>query len=87
MIGVNLGHLGYLAEIEQNQIDDMISMMVADNYKIESRIMLEGCVYRNQSKLYENIALNDIVLGRAGNLRIIDFKVYVNDEYLNLFLI
>lgn len=85
MIGVNLGHLGYLAEIEQNQIDDMISMMVADNYKIESRIMLEGCVYRNQSKLYENIALNDIVLGRAGNLRIIDFKVYVNDEYLNLY--
>lgn len=85
MIGVNLGHLGYLAEIEQDHIEDTISMIIDNNYKIESRIMLNGSVYRNDTKIYEDIAFNDIVLGRAGNLRIIDFKVYVNDEYLNLY--
>jgi NAD+ kinase len=47
--------------------------------------MLNGCVYRNGKTIYEDIALNDIVLSRFGNLGIIDFKVYVNDEYLNLY--
>lgn len=85
MIGVNLGHLGYLAEIERDNIEETISMIIDNNYKIESRIMLNGDVFRDGKKLYEDIALNDIVLGRAGTLRIIDFKVYVNDEYLNLY--
>lgn len=85
MIGVNLGHLGYLAEIERDNIEETVSMIIDNNYKIESRIMLNGDVCRNGRKLYEDIALNDIVLGRAGALRIIDFKVYVNDEYLNLY--
>ena len=85
MIGVNLGHLGYLAEIEQDNIEETVSMIIDNNYKIESRIMLNGSVYRNDKKLYEDIAFNDIVLGRAGMLKIIDFKVYVNNEYLNLY--
>lgn len=85
MIGVNLGHLGYLAEIERDNIEETVSMIIDNNYKIESRIMLNGDVCRDGRKLYEDIALNDIVLGRAGALRIIDFKVYVNDEYLNLY--
>lgn len=85
MIGVNLGHLGFLAEIEKDNLDDTINMIVDNKFRIESRIMLNGCVYRNNTKVYENISLNDIVLGRSGNLRVIDFKVYVNDEYLNLY--
>ncbi|MDE7430736.1 MAG: NAD(+)/NADH kinase, partial [Lachnospiraceae bacterium] len=66
MIGVNLGHLGYLAEIERDNIEETISMIIDNNYKIESRIMLNGDVFRDGKKLYEDIALNDIVLGRAG---------------------
>lgn len=85
MIGVNLGHLGYLAEIEPDNIENTISMIIDNKYKIESRIMLHGSVYRSDTKIYEDIAFNDIVFGRAGNLRIIDFKVYVNNEYLNLY--
>lgn len=85
MIGVNLGHLGYLAEIEPDNIEDTITMILENKYKIESRIMLHGSVYRDGTEMYEDIAFNDIVFGRAGNLRIIDFKVYVNNEYLNLY--
>ncbi len=85
IIGVNLGTLGYLAEVEQEHIDDMISMIVDEKYKIESRIMISGDIYRDGKRLYQDIALNDIVFTRASVLKVIDFKVYVNDEFLNLY--
>ena len=85
IIGINLGHLGYLTEIEPDSIEDTFNLIFDDRFKIESRIMIEGSVYRNGKKIYDDIALNDIVLGRYGNLQVIDFKIYVNDEYLNLY--
>lgn len=85
MIGVNLGHLGYLAEIEKENLEEMILMIIEGNYKIESRIMLYGSIYRDGKKIYSNIALNDIVCARSGAIRVIDLKVYVNDEYLKLY--
>ncbi len=83
MIGVNLGHLGYLAEIEQDNIEEMIDMIIREKYRIQSRIMLEGGVYRGGRQIYHDIALNDIVCARSAKLSVIDFKVYVNDEFLN----
>ena len=85
IIGINLGRLGYLTEIEPDSIEETFQMIFKDDFRIESRIMIEGSVYRNGQKIYENIALNDIILGRYGNLQVIDFKIYVNDEYLNLY--
>lgn len=85
LIGVNMGHLGFLAEIEQENLQETLGMIINNKCKIESRIMLCGSVYRDNKMIYEDISLNDIVFGRAGNLRVIDFKIYVNGEYLNLY--
>ena len=83
MIGVNLGNLGYLAEIEQDDIEEMIEMIMQEKYRIDSRIMLEGEVFRGNREIYHDIALNDIVCARTSRLNVIDFKVFVNDEFLN----
>lgn len=85
IVGINLGYLGYLAEIEPENIDTALEKLVSDEYSCESRIMLNGDVIRNGKIVYNDISLNDIVLGRFGNLRVIDFKIYVNDEFLNLY--
>ena len=45
--------------------------------------MLSGTVYRNGEAIGEDIALNDIVISREGSLRVVRFKNFVNDEYLN----
>ena len=82
MIGVNLGNLGFLAEIEKDSVEETLDMLIRDDFTIESRMMLTGCIYRNQEKIQENIALNDIVFGRSGTLRVVDFKVYVNRKFL-----
>lgn len=85
LIGVNLGNLGFLAEIEKESVEDTMEMLIQDDFTIESRIMLCGCIYRDGQKIQENIALNDIVFGRSGTLRVVDFKVYVNQQFLKYY--
>ena len=82
MIGVNLGKLGFLAEIEKEAVEDTLGKLCRDEYVVESRMMLQGSVYRNGECIYEDIALNDIVTGRSNSLRVVDFKVYVNQQFL-----
>lgn len=54
-----------------------------DNYEVEERMMLTGTVYRGETVIGEDIALNDIVIGREGPLRVVRFMNFVNNEYLN----
>lgn len=85
LIGVNLGKLGYLAEIEKHAIENMLEHLIQDEFQVESRMMLDGKIIRDGTLVTENIALNDIVVNRSGALRIIDFKLYVNGQFLNLY--
>ena len=54
-----------------------------DVYEVEERMMLSGTVYRGDRVIGKDIALNDIVIAREGPLRVVRFKNFVNDEYLN----
>lgn len=83
LLGVNIGTLGYLTDADMNTVYDALNCCMNDQYEIDKRMMLQGFVYRNDELIYENTALNDIVMNRCGTLRVIDFDVYVNDEYLN----
>ena len=83
LLGVNLGTLGFLAEIEKAGVPDALDSLILDNYTIEPRMLLEGTVYREGREPVKNLALNDIVVNRAGALRIIDYEISVNGEPLN----
>lgn len=82
-IGINCGNLGFLSEVEPDAIVDTLDRLIADKYKVESRMMLTGTLLRNGQTIASNIALNDIVINRLGPLRVIDFNVYVNGLKLN----
>ena len=77
-IGINLGTLGYLTEVEIKDYKVALDKLFRDDYVIERRVMLKGTV----EGLVEDRALNDIVLTRDGQLRIVGFNIYVNDELL-----
>ena len=83
LLGINLGHLGYLAEIEKSGVLEAMDSLMADAYTLEPRMMLEGSVYRKEERNVHDLALNDIVVNRAGALRVIDYEIYVNGEFLN----
>ena len=82
VFGINIGTLGYLTEIDMEQAFPAIDRIMADEYNIDTRMILRGRVSRGEEKLYSDIALNDIVINRMGSLRIINFDIYVNGEYL-----
>ena len=82
LIGVNLGTLGYLAEIELSNLSHTLDRLIADDYYIEDRMMLQGAVITASGARKEDIALNDIVITRRGRLRVVDFHVYVDDVFL-----
>ncbi len=83
ILGVNIGTLGFLTDIERSSVYSALDSIIDDKYEIDSRMMLTGKIYRDGKLIYENLALNDIVVTRSGALRVIDFDIYVNDEYLN----
>ncbi|MFI3213707.1 MAG: NAD(+)/NADH kinase [Eubacteriales bacterium] len=82
-IGVNLGSLGFLAEVEKQNIDDALDALLEDTYDMEKRIMLDAVVKHQSGESYQLYpALNDITITRGGALRIIGFDIYVNDLFL-----
>lgn len=85
LIGVNLGTLGYLCELEENNVFSAVDRLMADNYMIEERMMLSGYGIKAGKKVAANTALNDIVIHRTGSLSVVNMIVYVNGEYLNTF--
>lgn len=82
LIGVNLGTLGYLAEIEESNLEPALKAMLADEYELESRMMLEGSIIRDGGVIETAQALNDIIVVRSGSLKIINFNIYVNGQFL-----
>lgn len=83
LIGVNLGTLGYLAEVELAAIDEAIDSMLNDEYHIENRMMLEGSVISDNAGKVN--ALNDVVLSRRLDLQLVGYRVYVNNVFLSDF--
>lgn len=79
LLGINLGTLGYLTEVELQNMQTAIDQMVSEEPVVEERMMLKGVMPNGQ----EGIALNDIVVARQSALRIIHFNIYVNGELLN----
>ena len=83
LLGVNIGTLGYLTDADRSTVYEALNCCMQDTYEIDTRMMLSGTIYRDGEPVFENTALNDIVISRCGTLRVIDFDVHVNGEYLN----
>lgn len=83
LLGVNMGTLGYLAQIgREEDIFPALDELIADRYGLEQRIMLKGTVISDGKIVAEDIALNDIVLSRMGR-NMIRFNLSIDGEFLN----
>lgn len=85
LIGVNLGTLGYMTEIEPDNLEEALEQLIQGDYEMESRMMLNGKCYLENGCTEEGWALNDIVISRSGSLQIIKINIYVNGQFLNVF--
>lgn len=82
ILGINLGKLGFLAEVSLGELDECISEILDKKYRVQDRMMLDARVAGLKQSF---VALNDIVVDKFGSSRVIDFDTFVNDEYLATF--
>lgn len=82
VLGINLGTLGYLAEVEQSNLKPALQRLVQGAYHVERRMMLSGQVLREGQILEDTCALNDITITRNGRLQMLYFLIYVNGRLL-----
>jgi len=78
--GVNLGQLGFLAEIELNELRTAMDKLISGDYFVEERLMLEAAIVR-QDKVTETCwAINDVVIAKGGFSRMIKLNVFIDGE-------
>lgn len=83
LLGVNIGTLGFLTDTDMDCVFKTIDLITEGRYEIDIRMMLEGTIYSDGQEVYKNTALNDIVINRCSALKIVEFNIIVNGEYLN----
>ena len=85
LLGVNMGTLGFLAEVEKKNLQNALDQLIQGDYFVEDRMMIQGTALHQGRQLLSDISLNDIVISRNGRLRVIDFNIYVDDVFLTAY--
>lgn len=84
IIGVNLGRLGFLVDVDSTDKCETIENILAGEYNAEQRIMLETEVWRDTKLIYRHNAMNDVVLHFRKTVRMIEFETFINNRFVNL---
>lgn len=86
ILGINLGTLGFLTAEEKSHAEKAIDQVLSGDFKLEKRMMLECSIATGENRTEGIIALNDICITRGNLYKILEFHVYVNDEYVDTLL-
>lgn len=81
ILGINLGHLGFLTAAEPEHLEQLFSDLVSGRYSLEERNLAQATIYRQGQALGEFRAVNDVVITKKGFARI-QVACYIGDEYL-----
>lgn len=85
LLGINLGTLGFLADVNLADLSKTLDLLLKDQYQVENRIMLTAEVYKQGEKAATYIALNDFNINRCGASRVIGLKVGINDSTIDCY--
>lgn len=85
ILGINMGHLGFLTEIELSDLYSDLEGLKGKDYFIDTRMMLEAEVLRDGKSLKKLLALNDVVVTKGPFARLIRLKTYANDAYIDTY--
>lgn len=82
MVGINHGRLGFITDIPLHNALDAVTRILDGQYEGEKRVLLEGRVIRDGQVMYSGLALNDVVLSRAGRGGMIEVRVEFDDLFM-----
>ncbi len=84
VLGVNIGNLGFLTEVESSDFQYAIDSIKNNAYKIEDRVMLD-CFIEGKERKKRYVCLNDIVLSKGTLARMAKYEIYIDDRFYSSF--
>jgi NAD+ kinase len=82
LVGVNQGRLGFMTDIARNDMLSCMDDLLAGNFVLETRMLLDAVVLRDGASLASNLALNDIVVDKGAIGRMIEFGLFIDGEFI-----
>jgi NAD+ kinase len=86
ILGLNLGRVGFLAEMEVGDWQEKLQQVLMGEYWLEERVMLQAELWRGGNALGDFEALNDVVIGRASFARVVRLATYIDGSYLTTYV-
>ncbi len=81
VIGVNRGNLGFLTDLNPDDFEEQLTAVLAGDYIEETRFLLEAEIHRHGQVKSHNAALNEAVLHPGKIAHMIEFEVYIDDNF------
>ncbi|OGP86543.1 MAG: NAD(+) kinase [Deltaproteobacteria bacterium RBG_16_58_17] len=85
IVGINLGVFGYLTEVNLDEMYSALEVILAGEFQVEKRMMLDVEINGGEETLLEGSVLNDVVINRGNLSRIIELETTVDDRYMTTF--
>ncbi|MDZ7923764.1 MAG: NAD(+) kinase [Marinagarivorans sp.] len=82
LLGINRGRLGFLTDISPDDIEEKVGEVLDGDYQREQRFLLRVAVHRSGQVIGQGLALNDVVLHPGQMIRMIDFELYINNQFV-----
>jgi NAD+ kinase len=85
VLGINYGSLGYLTEFRIEEMFPALEAVLAGQYEVDTREMLDAEHWRGNEQITRGRVLNDVVINKAALARIIEIEVHLNGQFVNSF--
>lgn len=84
ILGVNLGTMGFMAELEQGELP-LLTRIASGKYSVESRVMMDVTLYHEEKVVYTDRAFNDAAVTKGAIARMVDLEIYSDQELITGF--
>ncbi len=85
VVGINAGTLGFLADITIDDVDNFLDQLLDGEYRIDHRMMMEGCITTKEGKKNPFFALNDVVITRPVISKMAKINASIEGEWFNTY--
>jgi NAD+ kinase len=82
LVGINQGRLGFITDVRAADWQDALGPIVKGDYEEERRSMIEGGVWRDGERIFDGLALNDVVVGRGVTPSMVELRVEIGGEFV-----
>ncbi|MDF1589205.1 MAG: NAD(+) kinase [Gammaproteobacteria bacterium] len=81
LVGINLGRLGFLADVTLVKLEQQLSRILAGEYREDTRFLMQATIHNSDH--FVGKAMNDVVIHSHQSLHMIEFETYINGRFLN----